>query len=101
MNLTELQRKLLAAARANGPNDRVPYAFEKRILARLQAEPAVDAFTLWSRALGRAAVLCVAVVVLLGAWSFWTLNDASSADDLPKAFENTVLAALDQPDDSW
>ena len=29
MNLAELERKLIAAARANPPSDRVPYAFEK------------------------------------------------------------------------
>ena len=37
MNLAELERKLIAAARANPPSDRVPYAFEKRIMARLAA----------------------------------------------------------------
>ena len=39
MNLAELERKLIAAARANPPSDRVPYAFEKRIMARLAARP--------------------------------------------------------------
>ena len=31
MNLEPLQKKLLAAARAHPPSDRVPYAFEQRI----------------------------------------------------------------------
>ena len=100
MNLNELQRKLIAAARANIPGDQVPYAFEQRIVARLQSASAVDVFALWGRALWRAAVSCLAVVMLLGAWSFWSFSDPGAADDLPKAFENTVLAALDQPDDS-
>ena len=37
MNLAELQKKLIAAARANPPGDGVPYAFEKRVMALLAA----------------------------------------------------------------
>ena len=71
MNLAELERKLIAAARANPPSDRVPYAFEKRIMARLAARPMADDWELWARALWRAAAPCVAIMVLLGAWSFF------------------------------
>ena len=53
MNLAELERKLIAAARANPPSDRVPYAFEKRIMARLAAWPVADSWALWARALWR------------------------------------------------
>ena len=58
MNLAELERKLIAAARANPPSDRVPYAFEKRIMARLAARPVVDGWALWAPRLvaGRRAV---------------------------------------------
>ncbi len=42
MNLAELERKLIAAARANSPSERVPYAFEKRILALIASRPALD-----------------------------------------------------------
>ena len=55
MNLTQLERKLIAVARANPPSERVPYAFEKRILARLPAQPMLDRWELWGRALWRAA----------------------------------------------
>ena len=37
MNLVELQKKLLAAARTDVPGDQVPYAFEKRIMALIVA----------------------------------------------------------------
>ncbi len=40
MNLAELQKKLIAAARANPPGDGVPYAFEKRVMALLAARTA-------------------------------------------------------------
>src|SRR2546429_320289 len=41
MNLAELHKKLLAAARAHQPRADVPYAFEKRVMARLAGKPAV------------------------------------------------------------
>ena len=56
MNLDDLQKKLLAAARSHPPVDAVPYAFEKRIMARLGAARNVaDGWTFWGRALWRAA----------------------------------------------
>ena len=104
MNLAELERKLIAAARANPPGDRVPYAFEKRIMARLAARPAVDHWALWGRALWRAAAPCVAVMLLLGAWSFFAPQTSTSATDLSQQLEQTLLAAVDQDqpaDSTW
>ena len=77
MNIAELQKKLLAAARANPPGDRVPYAFEKRVVALLAARTAADPLALWVRGLWRAAVSCVAIALLLGAWAFF--NPAASS----------------------
>src|SRR5664279_4475457 len=96
MNHAELERKLIAAARANPPSDRVPYAFEKRIMARLAARPLADGWELWGRALWRAAAPCVAIMLLLGAWSFFTPQTSSSATDLSQQLEQTLLAAVDQ-----
>ena len=96
MNIVELQRKLLAAARANPPGDRVPYAFEKRITALLAARATVDPLALWVRGLWRAAVSCTAIALLLGAWVFF--NPASHTEDLSQNFENTLLASVDQSD---
>ncbi len=87
MNLAELERKLIAAARANPPSDQVPYAFEKRIMARLAARPAMDHCTLWARALWRAAAPCVAIMLLLGAWSFFDPPASSPATDLSQQLE--------------
>ena len=69
MNLAELQKKLIAAARTNVPGDQVPYAFEKRITALLASRVAPDNLTLWVHGLWRAAVSCVAIALLLGAWA--------------------------------
>ena len=104
MNLAELERKLIAAARANPPSDRVPYAFEKRILARLAARPVVDDWALWARALWRAAAPCAAIMLLLGAWSFFDPQGSTPTNDLSQELEKTLLAAVDQDqtsDSTW
>jgi hypothetical protein len=104
MNLAELERKLIAAARANPPSDRVPYAFEKRIMARLAARPAADGWAFWARALWRAAAPCAAIMLLLGAWSWLTPESGASASDLSQDLEQTLLAAVDQEppaDSTW
>ena len=95
MNLVELQRRLLAAARANPPSDRVPYAFEQRIMARLRECPALDEWALWGRALWRAAAPCAAIMLLLAAWAVFS-PARQPATDLSQAFDNAVLAAADQ-----
>ena len=98
MNLDQLQERLFSIARAHPPTDAVPLAFEKRIIARLQARPAPDASSLWAAALWRAAGPCVALVVLLAALFLLIPGGHSQGTDLSQDFENTVLAAgLDQP----
>ena len=93
MNLADLQKKLLSAARSATPNERVPYAFEKRIMARLAAGQVLDHGALWARALWRATAPCFGVMMLLAAWSFLADPVSSPADDLSQALENTVFAA--------
>ena len=106
MNLDHLQQKLLAAARSQLPSDHVPYAFEKRILARLVTPPAFDHWALWGRALWRAAAPCVALMLLFGVWSFVGDNNGGTfglADggDFSQHFEQTMLAAVDDVEDAW
>jgi hypothetical protein len=104
MNHAELERKLMAVARANPPSDRVPYSFEKRIMARLAARPISDGWELWGRALWRAAAPCVAIMLLLGAWSYFMPQTSAPATDLSQDLEQTLLAAVDQDqpaDSAW
>ncbi len=98
MNIAELQKKLLAAARANPPGDQVPYAFEKRVTALLAARAATEPLALWVRGLWRAAVSCAAIALLLGAWAFFNPAASSKTDDLSQNFETTLLASVDQTD---
>ena len=109
MKLDELQKKLLAAAKANPPEDRVPLAFEKRVLAHLKAAPVADLSALWARALWRAVVPCVAVTVVLAALSFVPANNTNgnnltnvtSEEDLSQVFEQTLLASSEQSEETW
>jgi anti-sigma-K factor RskA len=100
MNLVELQKKLIAAARANAPGDHVPYAFEKRVMALLASRVAPQNMDWWVRGFWRAAVSCVAVALLCGAWAVFTPTiapaNATTSTDLSQDFENTLLASVDQ-----
>lgn len=103
MNLEQLQYKLLAAARSNPPTDRVPYAFEKRVLARLKDSHVFDPSALWARALWRAAASCVALTLLLGVWSYIGSNHTAVNDveEFSQHFEQTMLAAVNDPEEVW
>jgi uncharacterized iron-regulated membrane protein len=98
MNQAELHRKLIATARRNPPSERVPPSFEARVLARLRACPMADYWALWSQALWRAAATCVAIMLLLGAWWWFSPFPGTSVPGNPslsQEFENTVLAAAE------
>jgi hypothetical protein len=95
MNLTGLERKLLAAARSKAPSDSVPYAFQTRVMARLRSVPVPDGWALWGSALWRASVPCLAIMLLLSAWSFFA-SPTPAPGDLSQEFESTVLAAANQ-----
>jgi len=97
MNIAELQKKLIAAARTNAPCDQVPYAFEKRVTALLASRVAPENLDGWVRGLWRAAMSCVAVALLCGAWAFFSPVPASPTD-LSQNFEATLLASVDQTD---
>jgi hypothetical protein len=96
MNLAELQKKLIAAAKTEVLDDRVPYAFEKRVTALLASRVAPQNLDLWVRGLWRAAVSCVAISLMLGAWVFF--NQTPATNDLSQNFESTLLASVDQSD---
>ncbi|HEV2696273.1 MAG TPA: hypothetical protein VG347_25535 [Verrucomicrobiae bacterium] len=98
MNLAELQRKLVAAARLQQPDDRVPYAFEKRITALIAERSATAWRVQWMRGLWRATVSCVAVAVVCGTVSLFTPDSNDGGNDLSQDFENTLLASVDQGD---
>ena len=96
MRRFELEKKLIGAARAHPPSEHVPYAFEKRVMARIKSRPRVDVWAQWAQALWRSAVACLALVLLLGTVSFLTPKHISPVPgDLSQEFEKTLLAAMD------
>ena len=62
--------RMLAKTREFHPDDRVPYAFEKRIMAHIKEtpEPTANLWELWGHSLWRAVVPCLAVMVLVAVW---------------------------------
>jgi hypothetical protein len=102
MDLLELKRKLISAARCNPPGEQVPYAFEKRIMACLDAIPKPDEWLWWGRALWRGAAACAGIALLLSAWSLWPgpgqkAAGANGGVDL----EEEVLASVNEADVNW
>ena len=95
MNLAELQKKLTAAARLSPPDDRVPYAFEKRIMALIAERAVATRRIFWARGLWRAAVSCVALAVVCGTVSLLAPDVTDNGNDLSQDLENTLLASAD------
>jgi hypothetical protein len=99
MNLEELQRKLLEAARRQPPSDQVPYAFEQRVMAHLRAVPVVDPLSLWAAGLWRAAFgavgLCAIVVSLQLVIAGPAAPDESEPISEPPDLEAVLLAPLE------
>lgn len=104
MDYSELHRKLITAARIQKPSDRVPYTFEKRVMANLAKQPILDQAAVWASALWRGVAPCVAIMLLLGAYTFFAGEGTASTGDVSQDFDSTVLAAVgqDQPvDTTW
>jgi hypothetical protein len=102
MKLADLEKKLIAVARANPPSDHVPLNFEKRIMALIAGRPVHDLWAAWARGLWYAAAPCVAIMILFSAWAFVesSKNNQTPTVDLAQQLDNTLLAAVDQSNDS-
>jgi hypothetical protein len=89
--------QVTAAARRLPDNARVPYAFEKRVLHAVCQRRPLDAWSIWTQTLWRAAGACVAISLLTGA--FAQLGDEPE-ELLASDLEQTVMAAI-KMDESW
>lgn len=101
MNLAKLQEKLLAAARLDRPSERVPYAFEQRIMTRIRhlAQESADFWTAWARMLWRAAAPCLGLTVVLVGMAMYTGALRGTPLSLGEGLETTVYAVLTEPAD--
>ncbi|MCP5518295.1 MAG: hypothetical protein H7A45_13655 [Verrucomicrobiales bacterium] len=101
MDIAKLQAKLLAAARHEPADDRVPYAFEQRIMARIRRRGSLDRWGVWARWMWQAAVPCLGLTVVLCALAFSTRPQSASRPPLSEQFETAFYAALDTSEGSW
>jgi hypothetical protein len=74
-------------------DERVPYAFEKRFMARLKSSAAPDPLSFWTRALWRAVAPCFGVMLIAAALSFSHRQDVVGDADID--LDNAVLAPPD------
>jgi hypothetical protein len=100
MKVVELEKKLIAVARANPPGDQVPFGFEKRIMALISTSPVHDLWAAWAKVLWYAAGPCVAVMLVFSAWAFFRPAEQNPSNDLAQQLNSTLLAAVDQNNDS-
>jgi hypothetical protein len=102
MNYSELQKRLLAAARRHPPGDHVPLAFEKRIMARLSSTPpassAAAEWLAWSRSLWLGAAACTAIAL---ATSVWVPAAAEDGFSFSEGVEQDLMAFTDDLDNAW
>ena len=89
---------MIAAARATPPDERVPLAFERRVMARLADRTPLDEWALWGQALTRAAILCLAIMLFMAAGSKLVSNE-TPAGPLSQEVEQTLIAAADSGTD--
>jgi hypothetical protein len=100
MNLDTLIDRLLTVARSEPPNCQVPYAFEKRIMARLMSAAPADTWTLWGQALWRSAALCLIIMTVSGLWWIWPAPEGPLSADFSQEFQHAIFAQASQVDDA-
>ena len=86
------------AARTIASDERVPFAFEKRILSRLKSLHPQDLSAMLNSLMWRAALSCLAISLITGAAI--SFGGSSSGELFAGDLERTVLAPVDV-EDTW
>ena len=94
MNPDRLLEKLLTDARHAAPSDRVPYAFESRVMHSIRTGVRADAALIWARGLWRAVVPCVMAAAVAFTASLTLLRPL----DLDSNFPQLSVEQLDGSD---
>jgi hypothetical protein len=98
----DMYDRLIRAAQRLPEDEQVPYAFEKRIMAHLRPMKQVDNVTLWALGLWKAAVPCVAVMLLITTWAtISTSAESSTEDSLAMELELTMTQPLQALEEIW
>lgn len=101
--LGQLQTTLLQAARNDLPSERVPYAFEKRIMSLLPAAVPADGLAEWTAAFWRAAVSSLGVALVVGAVNV-SIPSPESGDAMEIAtadMESVPAISAESPSEVW
>jgi len=97
-----MREKLIAAARKMPRREQVPYAFPKRIMARIGRSTPLSGWALWARPLWSAAASCMAITILCAVWSLAAQHRGDNSVSFSQDFEQTVFSAVNQHlEDSW
>jgi hypothetical protein len=96
-DMKDSSNRIFEIAREVGVSSHVPYAFEKRIMARIGSARPLDIWDLWSRYLWQAAAPCVAVTLAVGIWAYFEPRPADTGPDL----ESALVAPLAAQTESW
>ena len=94
--IEDILERLLTQTRKIPTNDRVPYAFEKRIMAHIKEAPAAlaDVWSVWAQSLWKAVVPCLAVLVMVAVWM-----KAPTGATTPQDNAAPVVANFEAPTD--
>jgi hypothetical protein len=82
--------EFVTIARQMPGDERVPYAFEKRVMANLLA-PVADPLGQWARGLWRAVAPCLAIMAVTAAVCFSQAGETQGDTNLEIDLENAVL----------
>lgn len=94
MNLEGLRQKLIQVARHQPVSNRVPYAFEQRVLHAIRALPPRDPALAWVAGLWRAALCSLAIATIAGGFLFTQPDEAPSAVDFVADADLLEIATL-------
>ena len=77
--------------------DRVPYAFEKRVMAHIKETPqmALSIWAQWSQGLWRSVIPCFAIMILVAVWT----NTRSTSNQPTEPSPSELIAQSDPAED--
>jgi hypothetical protein len=74
-------------------DERVPYAFEKRVMAHVDQIPTADVLVMWTRALWKAVAPCFGIMLIAAAVSFTQTKESNT--DIETELDNAVMTLPD------
>ncbi len=97
--IEDILESLLTQTREIPTNERVPHAFEKRIMAHIKEGPAAlaDVWSAWAQSLWKAVVPCLAVLMMVAVW-MKAPTDGTGATT-PQGNAAPVVANFEAPTD--